>query len=80
MFFWFYFSNFKLEEKFTQGDRTIECVNGSVMYIDSIAPDLAMTDLSNLKIKSSQIQKSKKIGEGAYGIVYKGLSVWFILI
>eukprot|EP01096_Ripella_sp_DP13-Kostka_P001529 TRINITY_DN1180_c0_g1_i1.p1 TRINITY_DN1180_c0_g1~~TRINITY_DN1180_c0_g1_i1.p1 ORF type:complete len:945 (+),score=366.35 TRINITY_DN1180_c0_g1_i1:425-2836(+) len=70
------FSFHKLEEIVATSDsRVVKCTNNPAVLVrlDSVVPDLAMTDFEGRKIDFSGIQLQKKLGKGSFGIIYRAL-------
>jgi len=47
---------------------------GVPIRIDQLAPDIALFDLSNLRVDYSGIEMLEELGKGSFGVVYRG--VW----
>lgn len=66
-------TRFKYEDivaKFVKGVKLFYCPNGfAPIYISDVAPDIAMR---NIPLLSDKIFNQIKIGEGGFGVVYKG--------
>lgn len=63
-----------MENAAATGQTTLYCEVDSdkvVVHISAIAPDLLLSDLEHIKMEYKDLQNLKKLGEGAFGVVYK---------
>jgi serine/threonine protein kinase len=70
-----HFSREQIEEASVRGDTTITNKEGTVISIDRVAPDLALTTFAALQIDIAQEVEllPTPLGEGAFAIVYEGV-------
>ena len=52
--------------------RILKCQDGSTVRLDSLVPDVCMTDFQGALISYSEVELEKKIGTGSYGVIYRG--------
>jgi hypothetical protein len=63
-----------VEHAAAMGQTTLYCEVDSdkaVVHISAIAPDLLLSDLEHIRMEYKDLQNLKKLGEGAFGVVYK---------
>eukprot|EP00026_Physarum_polycephalum_P000251 Phypoly_transcript_00251.p1 GENE.Phypoly_transcript_00251~~Phypoly_transcript_00251.p1 ORF type:complete len:1880 (+),score=208.43 Phypoly_transcript_00251:799-5640(+) len=68
------FSYETVENAAATGQSTLYCDADSdkvVVHISAIAPDLVLSDLEHIRMEYKDLHNLKKLGEGAFGIVYK---------
>jgi GTPase SAR1 family protein len=67
------FSLEECENAVARGELSMRCpLSDEFVRIDSICPDVTMTDLSNYFINYSALEKLEEIGSGAFGKVFRG--------
>ena len=63
-----------MEHAAATGKTTVYCELDSdkvVVHISAIAPDLLLSDLEHIRMDYKDLHNLKKLGEGAFGVVYK---------
>jgi hypothetical protein len=76
------FSESEVEKSVAYGRKELTSVtNNQIVKLTVIAPDIAMVDLSSLEIDPVRIYSRESVlGEGAFGKVFKGASLYILLL